>query len=137
MSTNQAAEHVRALTERLTTALEADIAALEKARPQEMRSVEPEMQQLAAVYAREAQALRAQLAQSGAKPPPALVTATKAFRDALNRQTRMLTRLRGATEGMIRAIAEDVEKRRSVTRPYGASLAPGRQPNALLYNNVA
>ncbi len=134
---NPLIERVIAMTERLTRVLEADIAALEKSEPQAMRSIEPEMQQLAALYAREAQALRVQLAQSGTRPPEKLTTATRAFGEALQRQTRLLTRVKNASEGMVRAIAEEVDKRRTAARPYAPAKPQSRQPSALIYNGVA
>jgi hypothetical protein len=56
---NPKIERVLALTERLTEALKADIKALEQGRPREMRTIEPETQQLAALYGREANAINA------------------------------------------------------------------------------
>jgi hypothetical protein len=138
MSTDARIERVVTLTERLTEALEADIAALERARPAEMRIISPEMQQLAALYARESATLRPQLVKTAAHPlHQKLVAATDRFRTTLASHGRLLARLRRATEGMIRAVAEEVERKRSVSRPYAPNLAATRPPGALLYNGVA
>ena len=64
--------------------------------------------------------------------------ATGKFRDLLGAQTRLLTRLRGASEGMVRAVAEEIERQRMPMRPYGAAAAQAARPNgALLYNGLA
>lgn len=132
-------ERLLALTERLTEALEADIAALERGRPREMRSPGAEVQQLTALYSREAAGFQPAVVK--ALPPEArarLTEATARFREVLARHGRILTRVRTATEGMIRAIAEDVAKRKSAQRPYApATLAKPTSAGALLYNRVA
>jgi hypothetical protein len=64
-----------------------------------------------------------------------LTEATTRFRDLLGAQTRLLTRLRGASEGMIRAVAEEMERQSAPLRTYGA--ARGARPGgAMLYNTV-
>ncbi len=50
-------ERLIAMAERLIEALEADMAALERGKPQEMRTIDPEIQKLSAIYGREAAAL--------------------------------------------------------------------------------
>lgn len=135
---NPRIERVIALTERLTEALKADIAALEQGRPREMRTIEPETQQLAALYGREAGTINAAAiktlpAQTRAK----LTEATSRFQEALKLQQRLITRMKNASEGIVRAIAADVERKRNVTRPYGRSPMPALRPaSALLYNGV-
>jgi DNA anti-recombination protein RmuC len=131
-------ERLIVLTERLTEALVADIAALEKGRAREMRSIAPDMQQLTQLYNREAGSLDAATAKAA---PAALHTrltqATKHFRETLALHARILARMRNASEGLIRAIAQDVEKKRSAARPYArvAPVAP-RSTGAMLYNSV-
>jgi len=130
------AERVLALTKRLTDALLGDIEALDRGRPAEMRSIVPEIQQLLSQYAREAAAVKshAKILPSGTRAK--LTDATKRLHDALARHERRLTCLRNASEGMIRAIVDDVERKRRVTRTYGPR--PGvRAPGAMLYNGVA
>ena len=82
MSENETrVERIVAMTERLTEALEADIAALDRGKPAEMVSIAPEMQQLTSNYGREVATLKA--TRLNALPAPAraaLTAATKRFR---------------------------------------------------------
>jgi hypothetical protein len=135
---NPKVERMLALTQRLTDALKADIAALERGRPREMRTIEPDMQQICALYAREAAQINAALVKTmPAATRTKLSEATKKFREALNYQSRLITRMKNATEGIVRAIATDVERKRSATRPYTKTPAPPSRPaNAILYNSV-
>jgi len=131
-------ERLLVLTERLMKALNEDIAALERGRPREMRSHKPEVQQLTALYTREAQALSN--AAMKALPKEAhdrLVEATARFREVLALHNRVLTRVRNCTEGMIHAIAEDVAKKRHALKPYAPPTnTKPRAPGAIVYNNV-
>jgi chemotaxis protein histidine kinase CheA len=130
------AERVLALTQRLTEALLGDLAALDRGRPNEMRSILPETQQLLSQYAREAAAVKknAKMLSTGTRSK--LTAVTTKLHDALARHERRLTCLRNASEGMIRAIVDDVERKKRVTRPYGPR--PGiRAPGAMLYNGLA
>ena len=127
------------LAERLIAALEADITALKSGKPKDMQTQDPEVQRLTALYSREA----AQLTPAQAKLVPRdsvlrLTETTRRFRDSLARHTRILTRVRNASEGMIRAVAEEVERRRAPLRTYTqVQMPPERRPtSAMLYNNV-
>ena len=131
-------ERVIAMAERLIEALAADIAALEKGQPRNMRSVETDFQQLAAQYGREAAGLNADFVR---KHAPAAVYAklravTQRLRELLLQHARLLTRIRNASEGMIRAIAEEVDRRRIAARPYAPKGAYAAQPAAMIYNSV-
>jgi hypothetical protein len=45
--------------------------------------------------------------------------------------------MKNASEGIVRAIAVDVERKRNATRPYGRTPASTPRPaSALLYNGV-
>jgi hypothetical protein len=136
---NPKIERVLALTERLIEALKADIKALEQGRPREMRTIEPETQQLAALYGREANSINAATIKTLPAPVRAKLTeATARFQDALKLQQRLIARMKNASEGIVRAIATDVERKRNATRPYGRTPMPAPRPaNALLYNSVA
>jgi len=132
----QKIERLIAMAQRLIDALEGDLAALAKGNPRGLRTIEPEMLRLSALYGREA----ASLSAAEAKAAPAdlrkrLVDATGRFRDLLAAQTRLLTRMRGASEGMIRAVAEEIERQRAPLRVYGAAQTP-RARDSLLYNSV-
>ena len=131
-------ERLISLAERLVQALEADIAALKAGRPSELKSLDPEVQRLTALYGREAQNFDLRIAKAA---PPTLrarfMAATVKFRDVLMQHARMLTRVKNASEGMIQAIAREVERANQVTRPYGprSSYAP-KAAGAMVYNRV-
>jgi len=131
-------EKLLALTARLTEALNDDIAALERGRPREMRSHKPEVQQLLALYSREVQGLSAAMAKALPKEAQdRLRDATGKFRETLALHNRVLTRVKNCTEGMVRAIADDVAKKRAQQRPYSPPVnSPPRTPGAIVYNNV-
>jgi capsid protein len=135
---NPRIDRLIALTERLTLALKADIAALERGRPREMRTIAPENQQLTALFIREAAAFNAQAAKAAPADKRArLVAATRQFKDVLALQTRMVRRMRTVSEGMIRAIAEDVARKRNAAKPYAPMAARPRAPGAMVYNGLA
>ncbi|HWU25646.1 MAG TPA: hypothetical protein VN154_04525 [Rhizomicrobium sp.] len=138
MSEPRKIDRLLALTERLTEALLADIAALERCRPREMRSPSIEVQQMTALYAREAASFAPSVVQVLPKEArDRLTAATAAFREVLARHGQILLRVRNATEGMIRAIAEDVAKRKNAQRPYApAAPVKANTPGAMIYNKV-
>jgi hypothetical protein len=132
------ADRLIAITERLTEALKADIAALERGRPREMRSIEPDVQQLALLFGRETQSFNA----TAAKNTPAdkrtkLIDATNRFKETMALQMRMVLRAKTISEGMIHAIAEDVARKRSAAKPYAPMAAKPRAPGAMVYSGVA
>ena len=131
-------ERLIAMAERLIVALESDIAALKDGRPQALATNEPEIQRLTAQYGLEAQNFDPRLAQSA---PPTLrqrfIAITAKFRDVLQLHTRMLTRVKNASEGMIKAIAAEVERANAPMRTYGPR--PGYAPQssgAMVFNKV-
>jgi hypothetical protein len=131
-------ERLVKMAERLIEAVEADIAALKAGKPQQMRTTDPEVQRLTAMYSREAQGLSA----AAAKAAPAALRArftetTRKFRDALQRHARMVTRVRNASEGLIKAIADEVDRRAAVTRTYNPRAANyGKPAQAMVFNRV-
>jgi hypothetical protein len=129
-------ERMLILTRRLTDALYADIDALERGRPAEMRSIIPETQQLLSQYAREATGLRTHLRLLSADVRGRLTNETAKLHEALGLHERRLSRVRRASEGMIRAIVDDVERRKRVTRTYAPRPAVRPAPSAMLYNGV-
>jgi len=135
---NEKIERVIALAERLIAALEADIAALERGTPQAMKTIDPEIQKLSALYAREAAGLSPAVAKSAPDTLRSkLSQTTQRFREVLLLQTRILTRVRNASEGMIQAVAHEVDRQRQIIRPYGAAPARPRSTGAMVYNSVA
>ncbi len=131
-------ERLIAMAERLIVALESDIAALKNGRPQALATNEPEIQRLTAQYGLEAQNFDPRIAQSA---PPTLrqrfIAITAKFRDVLQLHTRMLTRVKNASEGMIKAIATEVERANAPMRTYGPRPGYGPQSSgAMVFNKV-
>jgi len=131
-------ERLIAMAERLIVALESDIAALKDGRPESLVTADPEIQKLTALYGREAQGFDPRIAQAA---PPSLrqrfVAITAKFREVLQMHARMLTRVKNASEGMVKAIAAEVERANAPTRTYGPR--PGYAPQssgAMIFNKV-
>lgn len=135
------AEKIEALilmAEKLTQAIEADIAVLKAGRPKEMRTLDPDIQKLTLQYSRAAQSFDP--ARSKTAPPDLrkkLVAVTGKFRDVLGLHARLVTRVKNASEGIIRAVAEEVEKKNAPNVTYAPAATRYRAPNqAMLYNGV-
>jgi hypothetical protein len=131
-------ERLISLAERLIVALESDIDMLKAGKAQALRTNDPEVQKLTALYGREAQGFDPRIAQAAA---PTLrqrfVAITAKFREVLQLHGRMLTRVKNASEGMIQAIAREVERANAPTRTYGPR--PGYKPQssgAMVFNKV-
>jgi hypothetical protein len=138
LSNDAKAGRLIAMAERLTDALKADIAALERGRPREMRSIETDMQQLAALFSRESAAFNIAMTKSiPAATRGRLIESTKRFKDTLAAQTRLVSRIKTISEGMIHAIAEDVARRKSAVKPYAPNIVRPRSPGAMVYNGLA
>jgi len=131
-------ERLIALAEKLVVALENDIAELKNGRTTALRTNDPEVQKLTALYTREAQGFDPRIAQSA---PPTLrqrfMAVTAKFREVLQMHARMIARVKNASEGIVRAIADEVERANAPTRTYGPK--PGYKPQssgAMLFNRV-
>jgi len=131
-------ERLIALAEKLVVALENDIAELKNGRTTALRTNDPEVQKLTALYTREAQGFDPRIAQSA---PPTLrqrfIAVTAKFREVLQMHARMIARVKNASEGIVRAIADEVERANAPTRTYGPK--PGYKPQssgAMLFNRV-
>jgi hypothetical protein len=132
-------ERLLALAGRLITALTLDVDALAHGRARELKMIEPDMQKVAALYEREAAALSQREMQAA---PVALrekyLASVKVLRDLLKQQQRLLTRMRHVSEGMIRAVADELARRETSARPYSRlPAAAARAPGAMLYNQTA
>jgi hypothetical protein len=126
------------MAERLIVALEGDIAELQNGRTTMLRTNDPEIQTLTALYGREAQNFDPRLAQSA---PPTLrqrfVVITAKFREVLQMHARMIARVRNASEGIVRAIAGEVERMNAPARTYGPRLDSTPKPSgAMVFNKV-
>ena len=137
-SDRQKIELLIAMAERLIGALEADIKALKAGRPQEMRTIEPEIQRLSAMYGREAAGLdpaRAKAAPSELRRK--FFDTTARFREVLALHTRLLTSVRNASEGIVKAVAEEVERRCAPMCTYAPAAARARpHAAAMVYNKI-
>jgi hypothetical protein len=131
-------ERLISLAERIIAALESDIAALKEGRPGVLATNDPEIQKLTAIYGREAKGFDPKLAENAA---PTLrqrfFAITAKFREVLQLHARMVTRVKNASEGIIRAIAQEVERANAPMRTYGPR--PGYRPpspGAMVFNKV-
>lgn len=132
------ADRLIAMTERLTDALKADIAALERGCPREMRSIASDMQQLAALFGRESAAFTIAMTKSiPAATRTKLIETTKQFKETLALQTRMVMRIRTVSEGIIHAVAEDVARSKNAAKPYARNISQPRATGAMVYNGLA
>ncbi|HSM96995.1 MAG TPA: hypothetical protein VLT91_13185 [Rhizomicrobium sp.] len=135
---NAKIERLILLTDRLSEMLGADIRSLEGANAKALRSVEAQFQQLMLVYTREASSLNAAVLKSVAPElRDKLTQSAKNMNDLLARHQRLVTRVRNASEGIIRAIAKEVERRQVSQRSYAR--VPAARPQtagAMVYNSV-
>jgi hypothetical protein len=131
-------ERLIMLAERLITALESDIAVLKEGRTADLSTNDPEIQKLTAVYGREAQGFDPRIAQSAPGPlRQRFIAITAKFREVLQLHARMIARVKNASEGMVRAIAAEVERVNAPIRTYGPR--PGYAPQssgAMVFNKV-
>ena len=131
-------ERLIMLAERLIAALEGDIAVLKEGRTAELSTNDPEIQKLTAVYGREAQGFDPRIAQSAPGPlRQRFIAITAKFREVLQMHARMIARVKNASEGMVRAIAAEVERANAPTRTYGprSGYAP-QSSGAMVFNKV-
>ena len=134
----QRIELLTRMAERLIEAIEGDLAALKAGKPQEMRTLDPEIQRLSATYGREAAGMTAEIAKSVPAPVRShFFSVTKRFKELLDLHARMITRVRNASEGMIKAVADEVDRRAQPTRTYNPKAASyGKAPQAMVFNSV-
>jgi hypothetical protein len=131
-------ERLISLTDRLAGILGEDVAALESGKARALQSTEASFQQLMHIYVREAQGVNAAVAKSA--PPELrdkLAQSARRMNELLARHQRLVARVRNASEGMIQAIAKEVERRQISQRSY-ARVPNGRRqsPGAMVYNSV-
>jgi hypothetical protein len=139
-SQTQSLEKLLAMSKKLTDAIEGDIAALEKGAFDRLRTTDPEIAALASLYAREVAALK-KAGGIGKGAPAALIAELKnlgkRMRKSLTRHERLVMCMRQASEGLIQAVADEVEKTRARTAPYTAHPhAKPAQGGAIVYDKV-
>lgn len=111
------------LTDRLTARLEAETDAFASRRPQDVSSGLSETQELANAYRRETAQVKANPGLISAAPAAdrtALIRATEAFEAALAVHARTVEAARSISEGLVRAIAQEVAGARALGTGYGA-----------------
>ncbi|MGN6515939.1 MAG: hypothetical protein ACTHLR_08880 [Rhizomicrobium sp.] len=131
-------ERLISLTDRLAAMLSDDVAALERGNARALQSTENSFQQLMNIYAREAAGVNAAVAKSAPAPlRDRLIRSARQMNELLARHQRLVSRVRNASEGMIQAIAKEVERRRVSQRSY-ARMTPARPESsgAMIYNSV-
>ena len=131
-------ERMIVMAERLIVALESDITALKAGNPGALRSLDPEIQQLTALYGKEAQNFDIRIAKAARlELRTRFLAITAKFREVLQLHARMLTRVKNASEGMIQAIAREVERMNAPTRTYGPKLGmTPKSGGAMVFNKV-
>jgi hypothetical protein len=128
------------LTERLTRLLADQARAFEQHRPQDAAAGLPEVARLTADYRAGSAHVRGnqQLVQAASPQLRArLLRATEAFEAVLQRQGRALAASKTVTEGLVRAVAEEIAARRSVGQAYGPGATRRPLATAITLNQRA
>jgi hypothetical protein len=116
-------EQLVVLTDRLTSLVAEQAKAFESRRPHDAGGFVEETSRLANLYRHESARVRANPALISAAAPPArlrLRRATEAFDAVLARQARAVGAVKTVTEGLVRAIAEEIAGQRQKGVSYGA-----------------
>ena len=135
----QRLEHLLAMSTRLADAIALDIAALENGRFDNLKTTDPEIDRLCALYGREVKALKS---EGGIKDAPAELLAQLResgvqLNGLLARHERLVSAMRNATEGLVHAVAQEVKKTRESIAPYAPGCKPKRgSGDAIVYNKV-
>lgn len=134
----QKMEQLIKMAEKMMEALEADISALQVGRPASMRMIEPDIQKLSVLYSREIKTIDLNTAKQLPRPlREQFLTVTKQFRELLQMHMRLINRVKNASEGIIKAVAEDVNQKRNAMRTYtGPKSTYKPVANAIVYNAV-
>jgi len=114
-------EDLITLTERLTGLLARETTLLAERRPAALADTREEKERLAAIYAREMAAFKANAARLRAHQPgliERLKQATAKFRQAMDAHTIRLSAMKTVTDRVIQAIGEEVAKRNRPMHGY-------------------
>ena len=130
------------LTEQLTERMRLDAEAFEARRPHEVAERVDETQKLANLYRFESDRVRqnpAMVAGASLTLRQKLARASQAFETTLARHGRAVYALKTVTEGVVKAIAEEVARSRAATAGYGpgARLATSDTAVAIALNRRA
>lgn len=121
------------LTERLTELVALEALAFEQRRPQDAAVHIEETSKLANLYRHESARVRADPSMVASAPlaqRTRLIRATEAFDSVLARQGRALEAAKTITEGLVRAIADEVAAQRNTGTGYGAGAMPSAPGSA-------
>jgi hypothetical protein len=134
-------EQLILLTERLTELVALEAQAFENRRPQDAAVHVKETSKLANIYRHESTRVRANpdlVAKASLVQRTRLIRATEAFDAVLARQGRALEAAKTVTEGLVRAIAEEVASQRQKGVSYDADgIAPAAGATAITLNQRA
>jgi hypothetical protein len=128
------------LTEKLTALLADQARAFEQHRPQDAAAKLAEISRLTNVYRAASNHLRGQPQIVEAAPLELrrrLLRATEAFEAVLERQGRALAASKTVTEGLVKAIAEEIAAKRSVGQAYGPNAGRPAAATAITLNRQA
>ena len=134
LAASSSAEHMEQLillTERLTGLIAEQLRAFESRRPHDAAGNAEETARLANLYRHESLKVKADptlLADTPAELKDRLVAATRAFDAVLARHGRAVDAAKTITEGLIRAIAEEVHKQRHAVTGYGPKAMQAPRP---------
>jgi hypothetical protein len=137
---DKALEAILDLTERLTALLAEQARAFEQHRPQDAAAGIGEVSRLANLYKAGSEGVRAQpTLLKGADPGlrQRLIQATEAFEAVLDRQGRALAASKTVTEGVVKAIADEIAKRRGMGQAYGPGAVRRPSATAITLNRQA
>lgn len=126
-------EQLIVLTERLTALIAEDAIAFEERRPQDVGKNLEESSKLANIYRHESARVRANpnlVSGAPLEQRTRLIRATEAFDAVLARQGRALGAAKTVTEGLVRAIADEVANQRKTGTGYGADGEKSRPAQA-------
>jgi L-lactate utilization protein LutC len=134
-------EQLILLTERLTALVALEAQAFENRRPQDAALHVGETSKLANIYRHESAKVRANpgmVAAASLAQRTRLIRATEAFDAVLARQGRALEAAKTVTEGLVRAIAEEVANQRQKGVSYDADgIASAASATAITLNQRA
>jgi hypothetical protein len=128
------------LTERLTQLLADQARAFEQHRPQDAAAGLAAVTRLTADYRAGSAQVHADPRLLQAAPPELrarLLRATEAFEAVLQRQGRALAASKTVTEGLVKAVAEEIATRRGVGQAYGPGATRRPLATAITLNQRA
>jgi hypothetical protein len=135
-----ALEAIVTLTEKLTALLAEQARAFEQHRPQDAARNLDEISRLTNVYRTASAHVRSQpqMVESASDDlRRRLLRATEAFDAVLERQGRALAATKTVTEGLVKAIAEEIAVKRGVGQAYGPNAARRIPATAITLNRQA